>query len=253
MSKEHIFPQWMHAHLPKTGLHRHTRKNEILRRDGPDTQIATKSGEASSGRLRIVCMHCNNGWMSQLQNEIKPILLPLILGEPSRLNRRAQELLAAWVAMFVFVCEYAGNNPLLVAATDEERRHLMERGEPPSGWRIWLGDYIRGTWVGSVVHTTVPVAPDGSVPEDFEGSKLKTNVGSTTFVANRLFVTVFRSRIPEIVHKQYLPRHTYPRLWPIVRGAMIWPPKRNVRDADADAISSALAVRGKTAKPAFPL
>jgi hypothetical protein len=252
MSKEHIFPHWMHPYLPKSGRENHTRKNEILRRSGPDTEIITRSGEPFSGALRIVCRDCNNGWMSKLQEEAKPIILPLILGEPSRLNRRGQELLAAWVTMFVFVSEYAGNHPLFVMATPEERRHLMERREPPVGWRIWIGDYVRGSWVGTVVHTTVPVAPDGASKEDFEGERLKANVGSTTFVANRLFVSVFRSRIPVILSKQHLPRHTYPRLWPIIRGALNWPPRRKVRDEDADAISAALALRSKTGEAAFP-
>jgi hypothetical protein len=43
----------------------------------------------------------------------------------------------------------------------------MDRLEPPEGWRIWLADYDRGTWRGTLVHTAVPVAPTTADPADY--------------------------------------------------------------------------------------
>lgn len=68
--------------------------------------MRTRSGEPQSGRLRVVCASCNNGWMSDLQQEAKPHLLPLIKGETYLLHRNAQKTLAAWIAMFAMVAEH---------------------------------------------------------------------------------------------------------------------------------------------------
>ena len=68
--------------------------------------MRTRSGEPQSGRLRVVCASCNNGWMSDLQQEAKPHLLPLIKGETYLLHRNDQKTLAAWIAMFAMVAEH---------------------------------------------------------------------------------------------------------------------------------------------------
>jgi hypothetical protein len=122
MSKEHIFPEWMHRYLPKTRLPNHDHKLELIRRARPEVELRKRSGEPYAGRLRIVCKACYNGWMSALQERTKPILIPLMEGSSERLNRESQTVLAAWVAMFVMVAEFGGNDPLFVASTDEDRR-----------------------------------------------------------------------------------------------------------------------------------
>jgi hypothetical protein len=71
-SREHILPQWLHPYieLPNVSLE-HKAVNEeqttLLRRHGLNNFV-----------FKAICSGCNNGWMSQLEIEVKPILLPLI-------------------------------------------------------------------------------------------------------------------------------------------------------------------------------
>jgi len=95
-SKEHVFPVWL---LEEMGARdRPIRPSEIapsgreviLQRD------LTYDG-FQAGR---VCGVCNKGWMSRLEDDIKPILTSLIRGKRSlkRLDSGAQALLAKWAA-----------------------------------------------------------------------------------------------------------------------------------------------------------
>jgi hypothetical protein len=37
-----------------------------------------RKGDARSQKLKVVCKACNSGWMSELQDRTKPVLLPLL-------------------------------------------------------------------------------------------------------------------------------------------------------------------------------
>jgi hypothetical protein len=76
-------------------------------------------------RLQLVCRGCNNGWMSDLQREIKRVLLPLICGERTLLTPAMQAAVATWTAMTVMCAEYF--NPSRVAVTCPPR--------PGAWWR----------------------------------------------------------------------------------------------------------------------
>ena len=58
-------------------------------------------------RVRGICADCNNGWMSRLESAAKPILTPMILGEPVTLSTADQQVVAAWATKTALVLEYS--------------------------------------------------------------------------------------------------------------------------------------------------
>jgi hypothetical protein len=101
---------------------------------------------------RVVCAPCNNGWMSDLQSQAKPLLLPFIAGRSGTLSIRQQHMIAAWTIMTFIVLEYIGGSFRNKYFTDDERqifRRSVIRGAPniPGGTFIWLGHYV-GKHVG---------------------------------------------------------------------------------------------------------
>ena len=67
---------------------------------GPDSPIAERQWHSTdaSFKAKFVCRECNNGWMSELEGEAKPLLLPLMFGDYPRmeLSPDEQETVAMW-------------------------------------------------------------------------------------------------------------------------------------------------------------
>lgn len=106
-SREHIFPQWLLDHL---GI-----KDEEI----TPTHFSRTTGEFVSIRKHTlddllvgrVCEPCNTGWMSRLENEVKPSLISLISASKVITDLSANERLtiARWSAKVVYLLNFASN------------------------------------------------------------------------------------------------------------------------------------------------
>jgi len=109
MSREHLWSDWMTAAklLPHGGEHVEVR-NVILgsARISVRSLTRTRQGEASTKKRRTVCQRCNNGWMSDLEESVQPILTPLIKGEKITLFPTMLLTLMQWLTLKVLVAEH---------------------------------------------------------------------------------------------------------------------------------------------------
>ena len=85
-SKEDTFPLWL---LKVIG------KNEDMFKSIKGLPTKIQKGSAVL-RIRTVCETCNNGWMSQLEQEVIPVLRPLLFDLSLPLSSEQQQLLAIW-------------------------------------------------------------------------------------------------------------------------------------------------------------
>jgi hypothetical protein len=186
----------MHPYIPPSTAHEHFIELKPVTLDGqvsPGKRVPgrfNRPGGMLTKRLRIVCTPCNNGWMSVLQNTIKQILLPFITGGWPTLNPTEQQLLAAWITMFVMVVEKSNEEG--VTTSQAKRTAFMEQGEarkPPNNWLIWLCSHDDKDNVATFSMRTVgvrektPQVP-GPVGEYVLASKI------TLFSLNKLGVIV---------------------------------------------------------------
>jgi hypothetical protein len=109
-TREHIWADWLAKYIPKT-MQKHSSTSSILNPDrSVERTLKVWGGDPRSRRLQIVCRHCNNHWMSELQAVAKPILIRLVSGNlknrPFMLDLNRQRILAAWSAMSVICAEY---------------------------------------------------------------------------------------------------------------------------------------------------
>lgn len=104
-AKEHVVPDWLLKHLQ-------------IKEDDIFQAVATSSNSAIVERRTIdmdslvegrVCDDCNKGWMSGLENEAKPLLMPLIDGKRTVYNLTHQERLVVsrWAAKTSYVLSSA--------------------------------------------------------------------------------------------------------------------------------------------------
>src|SRR5688572_1073913 len=85
LTREHVFADWIAREFP-----------------GPDfTTFYPETGQKgyfSKNRfhmvIRKVCERCNNGWMSRLEGETKPILLPLMRANRTTVSLADQLILS---------------------------------------------------------------------------------------------------------------------------------------------------------------
>jgi hypothetical protein len=89
---EHIIPQWLLDHL---GIRSITVFSHLLSKGQMVEYCRRPANRFVNGR---VCEHCNNGWMSHLENQAKPILLQLIADPQGlgKLSPNERHILALW-------------------------------------------------------------------------------------------------------------------------------------------------------------
>lgn len=232
LSKEHIFPDWLKDFLPRD-MQQHTFKHQIFYPNGVKSREQNITGDPKSRKLPVVCEKCNNGWMSRLQEETKPILLPLIQGNKTRLRAKSQMQLAQWCTMAVMVAEFV--LPKLIAIPQPSRTYFKETLLPPDNWKIWIGNFQRDKWPGYLCHNVLPVFGESQSMVVNHCGVCPPNTHETTYVVGNLFIYAFSSTQINVV-KNWWPEgenRIIHRIFPQDRAVIRWPcPVMNDREAD---------------------
>jgi hypothetical protein len=243
LSKEHLFSKWTYALVPNAPTDSHARGHFSTSRDSPRViakrEVRSYQGNVNTIRLRVVCKACNNGWMSRQDNEIKPILSPLILCQPVVVDEAAQLKLATWIAMKALVAEQS--RPEDVASIQPERSALMAGLKPPANWQIWIarqtgilwrvGYQRRASTLGYLDGEGIAQSPDGT---------LAKNTQSMTIGIGQLLINVVSTRVPEL---RFSFRDTpigraMHRIHPYQRD-LSWPPEQVLDGARSDQVAMA--------------
>jgi hypothetical protein len=169
-SKEHIWPDWLKDYVPRLFSERiHQASTNRWDKEQKKLVIETfresvRPGDPHAQKLRIVCSKCNGGWMSQLQSEAKPLLVPLINGEFYKLLPNEIEAISRWAAMFTMVVEF--KNKAGVAVSQEQRDSFKITQSVPKGWHISIGYYTGQKWRGAFNHLAVIIAENENENEN---------------------------------------------------------------------------------------
>jgi hypothetical protein len=110
MTKQHIWPKWLKKICPPTATsHTQTIGEFITFSPGsmhPPRSVRTHKGHAGSRKIKNVCVTCNNGWMSQLEEAAKESAVPLILNQKFNLTSYQQRELARWFTLMTMMVEF---------------------------------------------------------------------------------------------------------------------------------------------------
>jgi hypothetical protein len=99
-----------------------------------------------------VCGQCNNGWLAELEDRVKPTLEKIVRGEPADVLSDDQPAMATWCYKTVLLMQLV--RPGKFRFIPRERYSQLHRdGRPPSDVRLWLGStpltawsYMRRRW-----------------------------------------------------------------------------------------------------------
>lgn len=243
ISKEHIWSKWTYKYVPTVpGAYNVQTTILSARHDPKVTAVNTtkqRQGSVNTIKIKAVCrIHCNNGWMSVLETSVKPILIPLLSGEPAVLGQQSQRTLATWAAMKAMICE--SNDLDDVATTQEERLRLMQSLTPPDTWKIWIGQVGGRQWRSAFTRHAVTLGEviDGK-PQAPNGNFAK-NTQSMTLGIGGLLIHIVASTLPIFGFNMpnQIGRHLRV-IWPY-EGGIFWPTGSILSERDADFIAEFL-------------
>lgn len=173
MTLEHAWPQWLRALLPP-------KESGVAQSWTPGIgKREWNTGPEPGFTLKQVCTECNSKWMSNLENEVKPILSKLVIGvERIDLSVGEQLMLCRWVTKTLMVFEALGKRKR-VFFQPLDRKGMAAGKLPNVRTRILLG-HAQG--VRGPLFTEFKTIPGAT---DFHG-RVRKSVRTTSCVVTML-------------------------------------------------------------------
>jgi len=107
-SNEHIWPIWAHALIGSDarGFSIAKATHDIRTKEiRVDKTVYRPQSRATDYVVRAVCKKCNNTWMSAIEEQAKPLLTPMILGNSVCYGGAELDALINWVVLKMFLIE----------------------------------------------------------------------------------------------------------------------------------------------------
>jgi hypothetical protein len=187
VTKEHAFPQWL-VRLVGTMPVRVTVRTSTAAREYLGNKIELKVGCA--------CAACNNGWMSSLESQAKPILTPMVLGERAELDDEQQALVALWAIKSVMVFDHL-DGPVGPYFRQEERE--VFRDDP---WTVRKGCMVVAGCYGGNLKASA--RPGRTTTGRLSGEDTGIPMLRSTLTVGRLLLMVDTDRYREITGREGL-------------------------------------------------
>lgn len=150
-SKEHVWPQWLHAYAADVDKGRRWTHEAGFGQTDADTfsemptTVTERPGSVLTMKTREVCRLCNNGWMSQLEMQVRPLLLSLTEAAAGGWSRaiapEEAARVATWAVKTAWMRELSAGT---LVNRREDYQYLRERLLPPPECRVWLGRHAGG-------------------------------------------------------------------------------------------------------------
>jgi hypothetical protein len=222
-SEEHFWSQWMHTLLPQMDSPQHKRQRfDFHPKSGLVEKITKRQGHVHTIRIRTVCKNCNNGWMNQLEQLARPLLTPLIQGDPVALDHEQTSVIARWAALKCMVVEHTDQQGSITPRADKVA--FRDSALIPPYFRIYLASHKCSSRVGSTRHTHC-LSLNGTAPNPpLEGTT--HNIQTLTFILGSVFIHINCARIAdfELERSVLIPSlYRTSRIWPLDHYEMIWP------------------------------
>lgn len=136
-SDEDVIPKWIPRLLKQQERERVRMRTSRFGHE-PHEQLTGESIQ----KVGNVCSTCNNGWMSRLEEDAKPIMMPMMLGNPLTLTASQQERVTTWMTKTAMMYESMATGEVLYNSLD--RHHFMKTDSPLGATSVWLGQYTGG-------------------------------------------------------------------------------------------------------------
>lgn len=261
--QEHIIPEWLAKAVgesyPGGGL---------ITRPGAVGGSTIEYANTFGWKTNQICKGCNGGWMKALEDEVRPVLRPLVTGEGW--NRRGARqvtlpavevgLLAQWAYKTYLVAELQlGRTEGFVVPREEYHRFFAER--IPWQSQVWIGMYasVAVGWNGRSALAIrrlkfgVPVRTLSVDPPSFIAQLLaprKPGYAATIQIGSVVFHLVGHFADTEYANAPKQDGLLLP-LWPEPLLDLTWPPMLAFDDTSLDDFPTKPSVGGLQVDPSL--
>ena len=220
-TKEHIWPDWMKTYLRDSGQASHVEGVHNFRwKTNVGSRVSERPGHVSTMKIRVVCQPCNNGWMGDLENQVKTTLVRILNREEFDISIKDQQSLAQWIVLKTIVGEHysGGESPL---TPEEDRAAFRETLQIPGYFAIWIG-YQTTPSNSRWYRTSYTISLSREGPNPTLG-QTKRNTQSIAFICGPLFVFSFAIRVESIIPSEFFSLPKLARIFPSTDTTLKWP------------------------------
>jgi hypothetical protein len=128
-TKEHVYARWYRDHVVHDRI-------KLFTVDGQEPPVLHQKEHLNNFINNSVCKECNNGWMSNLETSVDPIVDKLTSGTDIKaLSTEEVETLARWTAKTAIVLGYI--LPVSIIVPEFIRRSLLPDSDKPPQMRFF--------------------------------------------------------------------------------------------------------------------
>ena len=149
LTREHVIPRWLTSVLPEQAAFRGQDQQIVLQPDGRNGSpliLPHREVKESFNSLTVkaVCRTCNNGWMNDMEEMVRPILSPLIQVESIQLIRSDVSAIASWTVKTVLMAQLTSVEG--IAALAPVYQLFYRDREPPQNSVVWAAGHGSEDW-----------------------------------------------------------------------------------------------------------
>jgi hypothetical protein len=171
--------------------------------------------------LKWLCATCNNGWMSRLENEAKPVLEFMFDDKLKDIDASSQSTLARWAVKTAMVLECINPDRTWFYSVDERQLMRATQSLPPRT-SVWIGKCINQPNIYSAAKDLRTTPDDGGI-----------HAYSTTMAFGSLAFQIVSLKTPATIPENVTLTYdvtegpwgqTLLQVWPITQESVGWPP-----------------------------
>jgi hypothetical protein len=214
-SKEDAWPLWLIRRLGNS-------EKGIV--EGQRGRQAPRSWRAGKYPLRTgnVCKNCNNGWMSDLENRVRPIMERFFLDQKVSLDQHDQATLAIWTCKNAMVYETLRHKSAWFF-TSQEHESFRESFHLPLHTSIWIAKSVEFTGLFCTASDL-----NGTATESLDQVKAYVN----TMAFGPIAIQILNAKMSKPIHQNVTISgnlqpgpldQTTIQIWPVNTNMVSWP------------------------------
>ncbi len=236
ITKEHVFSRWVDKVLTAELLGPDRSFERTV--SGPDGAVDSKTWPTeviAAIEAPVVCGSspdgCNNGWMCDLDGEIRSLVEPMMLGAPRILSAGEQQVIATWAAMKSMVLEYAWSTEQVIVLPQAARTFVFSQHRPPGNMQIRIAAVESHGRPAAIYRRVYRLQAVGSSAQALPGF-----ASCSTFVLGCFVVQTYGTSADPSATTPAAPPHgsTYFVINPPTGNDISWPPPGLLDDEDLD-------------------
>jgi hypothetical protein len=229
-TKEDVWPVW---------LQKRFRSDEArVFAERQSAPLGSWKSRNAALQVRRLCEDCNNGWMSRLENEAKPLVESILNDQLRTITSSAQSTIAVWAMKTAMVLEAVGSEDAWFYV-QEDRRRLRSERMMPTRTSVSVAKCVAQLDIYSAAKNHWTSAQAGEV---------RAYVTTMAFGSLAIQVVTIRtpSSIPSNVRVTYDVSNgpwdaTLIEVWPVKQESLAWPAKNGLQgESGLEALSERL-------------